>query len=277
LIYQNIWNEPMTETFAILYICSSKKEREKLLIKKFSNIISRFDFGKTNIKVNPKIPIQKFWEKETNSSITLIIGWGRYSKPTWEILIPNLTFFNSLRQFIAVDLYEREGFDGKILKNPKANAGKYWSQKMKWNNRNLFFDGYFLQSSVPYGLKRVPALCTGEAEYHSNTAFVFEPGEPTEVEMVRMIFDLFVTHDYNRTEISSLLNAQEIKAPKRSNVWNTRIITTILESPFYIGANQYRGFVKYDVFTPIIEKPIYYEAQAKISQLNLLTGRKNIK
>ena len=260
----------MSDTFAILYTPGSNKEKEKWLLQKFRNVIKNFNVGTAKIKINPRLPIKNFWEGPSNNLITLIMGWGLDSRPNWGMLIPKPMLFESLRQFIAVDLFEREGLDGKFLKKPNSNAGKYWSLKMKQNNRNLFFDGYFLQANVPYGLKKVP-VCDIITDDSSSSTFTFEPGDSSEVEIIRTIYDFFVTHDYNRSEICSLLNAQEVQPPKRSNIWNTRIITTILESPFYVGANQYRGFIKYDVFPPIVDKSIYFEAQAKLSQLNFIT------
>jgi len=266
----------MSDTVAILYAPGSKIEKEEWLLRKFRNAIDGFNIGKAKILVNPKMPIINFWEDKTDGLTTLIIGWGLISNPNWEMLIPEPVLFRSIRQLIAIDLYEREGLDGRILERPRAEAGKFLSQKMKQNNYNLFFKGYFLQATTPYGLKKVLVSGIDIEDSSSNSLFTFEPGECSEVGIIRTIFDLFVTHDYNRTEICTLLNTQEVKPPKRSNVWNTRIITTILESPFYVGANQYKGFIKYDIFPPIVEKSIYFEAQAKLSQINFITRRKII-
>jgi len=262
----------MTDTFAIVYAPDANEDKEKRLVQKMSNVIARLNIGKFKIITNPGIPIDKCWQSHSKGSVNLVLGWGLHTKPSWEILIPELHYLDSLRQLIAIDLFEREGFDGRLLEKPTINAGKYWSQNMKRKNQNLFFDGYFLQATVPYGLKKVPA---GEAVREGQSLmplFAFEPGDPSEVEIVRMIFELFVGHDYNRTEICTLLNAQEVKAPLKSGIWNARTIKTILESPQYIGANQYRGYIKHDVFRPIIEKTIFYEAQAKISQMDLSVG-----
>ncbi|MBT4267928.1 MAG: hypothetical protein HOK67_16285 [Deltaproteobacteria bacterium] len=266
----------MTDTVAILYAPGSRIEKEEWLLRKFRNAIDRFNIGRTKIQVNPKIPIRNYWEYETDSLNTLIMGWGLISKPNWELLIPEPELFRIIRQFIAIDLYERKALDGRILEKPLANAGPLFSQEMKQNNRDLFFKGHFLQASTPYGLKKVMVGRNDIENDSSNPLYGFEPGESSEVEIIRTIFDLFVTNDYNRTEISTLLNAQGVKPPKRSNTWNTRIISSILESPFYTGANQYRGFIKYDVFPPIVGKSLYFEAQAKLSQINLIRRKKDI-
>ena len=262
----------MIDTFAILYAPGVNKEKESRLIQKLNNIVERLNIGEVNIRINPELPIDQYWENEPNNLITLIIGWGLCAKPSWEILIPEMQYFESARQFIAIDLFERKGLDGRLLEKPMISAGKYWSQKIKQNNQNLFFDGYFLQANVPYGLRKVQ-LSDSERENHSSVPlFAFEPGEPSEVEIVRMIFELFVSHDYNRTEICTLLNAQEVKSPLKNGIWNARTIKTMLKSPLYIGANQYCGYIKHDVFPQVIEKAIFYEAQAKISLMDLSVG-----
>ena len=248
----------MTDTFAIVYAPNANAEKEKRLVQKMSNIIARINIGKFKIITNPDLPIDKYWQSHSKGSVNLVLGWGCHASPSSEILIPELHNLESLRQLIAIELFEREGLDGRVLEKPNINAGKYWSQNMKRNNQNLFFDGYFLQAKVPYGLKRISVGESFREDRSSMPLFVFEPGDPSEVEIVRMIFELFVGHDYNRTEICTLLNAQEVNAPLKSGIWNARTIKTILESPLYIGANQYRGYIKHDVFRPIIEKAIFY-------------------
>jgi hypothetical protein len=262
----------MTDTFAILHAPNTSKRMENRLIQKLNIIINCLNIGKFKISVNPDFPIDNYLKNDSKNLFTLIIAWGLCVKPSWEIIMPATQCLVSLRQFIAIDLFERKGLDGRILETPKINAGKYWSQNIKRNNKNLFFDGYFLQAKIPYGLKKVTVSNTKKIISSSMPMFAFEPGEPSEVEIVRMIFDLFVSHDYNRTEICTLLNAQEVQAPQKNGIWNAKTIKTILESPLYIGANQYRGYIKQNVFTPIIEKYIFYEAQAKISQIDLSVG-----
>jgi hypothetical protein len=266
----------MTDTVAILYAPGSRVEKVEWLLRKFRNTIDGFNIGTAKIQVNPKMPILNYREDQTNSLNTLIMGWGLISKPNWEILIPEPVLFRSIRQLIAIDLYEREGLYGRIFEKPRAKAGQLLSQEMKQKNRDLFFKGHFLQATTPYGLKKVPVDRIDIEDGSSSPLYGFEPGESSEVEIIRTVFDLFVTNDYNRTEISTLLNTQGVKPPKKSNTWSSKIITNILESPFYTGANQYRGFIKYDVFPPIVGKSIYFEAQAKLSQINLIRRKKDI-
>ena len=264
----------MAETLAILYASASLQNG---LINKLNNIVQLFDIGKAEIIVNPEFPISACLKGKQKNLLTVIIGWGRKGKPSWETILPSQKHLRSIRQLFAIDLYEREGFDGRVLGKPMMNAGKYWSERMRQYKQNLFFEGYFLHPFTPYGLKKVKAPKIDDSSPSSMSLFVFEPGEPAEVEIVRMIFDLFVGHDYNLSKIANLLNAKEVNAPKNCKAWNPRPIKTILKSPFYIGANKFRGFIKYDVFPSIIEKPVYFEAQAKISQMTIIAGSESFR
>lgn len=144
--------------------------------------------------------------------LTVIIGWGLKEKPSWETIIPRPKSLDSVRQLIAIDLFERKGLDGRVLEKPLINAGKFWSRRMQLNNQTLFLEGNFLQASTPYDLKRVELVCAGNNTKSPIPLFAFEPGDSSEVEIIRMIFELFVDHDHNRSEICNLLNAQEVKA-----------------------------------------------------------------
>jgi hypothetical protein len=195
--------------------------------------------------------------------ITLIVGWGLPSEPSWNMLFNENFSFESVRHIFAFDLYERERFNGEILNEPQINAGKYWSQKVQQNYYRLFLEGCYIRNNIPYGMKRVPiknsAILSSRRIHHT-----LEPGDPAEIKIVRLIFDLFANHDYNRTEICNLLNAQGIEGKNKSSIWDPRKILTILKTPMYIGANQYGDCITYDVFPSIIDKATFFQAQSKI-------------
>jgi len=105
---------------------------------------------------------------------------------------------------MAIDLFEREGIDGRVLEKPQLNAGKYWGRRMQLNNNSLFLEDNYLQASTPYGLKRAKVQPKNDSDNSNVRSVTFEPGEPAEIEIVRMIFELFVNHEHNRTEICNL-------------------------------------------------------------------------
>jgi integrase/recombinase XerD len=62
----------------------------------------------------------------------------------------------TVRQFIGIDLFERNRFDGRELNPPKINAGKYWSRKTRRENFRLFLEGFYIKPTAPYAMRRVP-------------------------------------------------------------------------------------------------------------------------
>ncbi len=132
-----------------------------------------------------------------------------------------------------------------------------------------FLRGLYLPSFVPYGLRRVPRKARrwpvrrGPLR-RGRRSHVLDAGAPEEVAVVRLIFDLYVNGARNRTQICNLLNAGRIAPPGRCAAWSCRAVERILANPAYIGANEFRGLTQQDVFPALIEKPIYYQAKARL-------------
>lgn len=255
----------MLDSYAIIYAPGVDKIQSMDLVRKIQDTAECMGFSNTEIQINSDSLVKEQWKEPPSKLITLIIGWGLPAEPSWNILLAKVASLMVVRNIYAVDLFERRGVDGRILNPPKVNAGKYWSRRVQEKNLRLFFSGYYIKNSVPYGMKRVPVKETIDGICFSRKRHILTPGESSDIEMVKLIFDLFVNHDYNRTEICNLLNAQRVGSPNKSDLWNTSKILTILKSPLYTGANQYLGCVIYNVFPPIIEKSVFFEAQARIS------------
>jgi len=259
----------MPRTLAIVHAPGAKQAQLNMLVEKFRDFINQIDFNGTDIKINPE-PLSRLGQIGLKEEIgTLIVGWGLSSKPTWGWWMNEIPLSKSVRQLIAVDLFERHRFDGRKLDVPRIHAGKYWSKKTRQNNFQLFLEGYYIKPVAPYAMRRVPVKKSQPKNRSSRRRYVLEPGDPEKVEIVRLIFELFVIHDYTLTDICNLLNSQGVKSPLKSNTWKTRVVRTILESKIYIGANEFCGCVKHGVFPSFIDKSIFFEAQAKISRNQL--------
>jgi len=269
----------MPRTLAIVHAPGAKQAQLKMLVEKFRDLMDQIDFNNTDIEVNPESLsglVQIGCKQEIS---TLIVGWGLSSKPTRGWWMSEIPLSKSVSQLIAIDLYERHRFDGRKLDVPRIRAGKYWSKKTRKSNFKLFSEGYYIKPIIPYAMRRVPIKKSKQKNRTSRKRYVLEPGDPEKVEIVRLIFELFVIHDYTLTDICNLLNSQGVKSPLKSNTWKTRVIRTILESEIYIGANKFSGCVKHGVFPSFIDKSIFFEAQAKISrnQLTLKLRKRSVK
>jgi hypothetical protein len=258
------------ETISILHAPGVKQSKIEFLERKLRDFIERIDFDCSGIQVNPPLPIKLSDSTKHEGSITLIVGWGLPSNPAWDRWVGENKIPKAVRQFIAVDLFERRGFDGRSLAVPFVNAGKYWSRRTRLMNLALFLNGCYLKPSTPFGMKRVLTKRKRERSPAGRLYYNLIPAEAEKIEIVRLIFDLFVNSDYTLTSIANLLNAQGINPPhKTSAAWNTRKVRSILESWAYIGANEYCGCHKHDVFTSVVDKATFFEAQAKMARTKL--------
>ncbi|MFC1535262.1 recombinase family protein, partial [Thermodesulfobacteriota bacterium] len=158
----------------------------------------------------------------------------------------------------------RFGVDGRFLDKPRIGAGKYWGRKVQEGRMKHFLKGYYVQPMPPYGMKRVRKKSSDEKFSRYRSRYILIPGDSEEVQIVRLIFDLFVNHYYNRTDISNLLNAQGAKPPGRKTIWKSNAVSAILKDPVYIGANQHQETIRYNVFPSVLDKFLFFEAQAKI-------------
>jgi hypothetical protein len=228
------------------------------------DFIERLDLGETDILVNPaQFPKE---DKNNGGAETLVIGWGLPATPSWAKWLAENMLPAPVRHVLAIDLFEREAIDGRALASPVVNAGKYWGRATQKGSLSLFLEGYYLKSTAPFGMKRVPTRRSKRKAISESQRFKLMPGEIEEIEIVRLIFDLFVNHNYSLTKICNLLNAQGVKSPHIRNVWSTNVVRTVLSSAVYIGSNEFCGCFKPGVFPPIVDRSIFFEAQAKLNQ-----------
>jgi len=253
-----------TDILAILYAPNATKRKVGMLLEKLDYYLDRLDLSTPKIIVNPTIPIRnndkEHWYK------TLVVGWGLPKKPQWDEWILKYDLINIARQFLAFDLFERFGINGRVLNEPRVDAGKYWSRKVQEAHLKHFLKGYYVRNVMPYGMKRIAIETPGEKPSDLRAHYVLMPGKPDEVQIIRLIFDLFVNHDYNRTDICNLLNAQGVKPPGQKTIWRSNIVSAILKDPVYIGANHHLKTIRLDVFPSVLDKFMFFEAQAKIFQ-----------
>jgi hypothetical protein len=281
----------MSRTIAIVHAPGVNQAQLNILVEKLRDFINQIDFNGTEIQVNPDPPFrsEKFgirdeiitlivgwgwWMNEIplidmnnseNDDIpsTLIIGWGLSKKPCWTKWTYEIKTSKVIRLFIAIDLYERYGANGRILMMPDVKTGSYWRHK-SWQTRcKLFLNGCYVSYVAPYGMKRIPKDVY-DNDLTVSIRYILVPGLQQEIEIVRLIFHLFVNHSYTMTEISNLLNAQGIMAPNRSKIWNGKKIRSLMTSAIYIGSNQYGACIKHNVFPALIDRSTFCAAMAKI-------------
>jgi hypothetical protein len=254
----------MEDVLVIIHAPGQSEARLKILIRKLHYLLDCFDLQKLKIDLNPDLPIRL--ADENMFYDLLIFCWGLPIKPVWDRILSEYNILNSAHGFLAIDLFERHGLNGRNLRIPNINAGRYWSHKVKEKNIKLFTEGYYVKSTAPYGMRCILKKAPRDGLSLRRPHYILQPGDIEKTEIVKLIFDLFVNHDYTHTQIANLLTAQSIKPPGKSHRWQTRTVKTILDNPVYVGANVFKDVIRYNVFHPLIDKSTYYEAQAKIAR-----------
>lgn len=225
--------------------------------------MKRMNFHPKRIGFNPYSVIDMTKIKKEGNPLTLIIGWGLSEKPRWTKWAYEIKISPVIKLFIAVDLYDRYGAMGRVLMLSNGKGGSYWRNK-SWQTRcKLFLNDCYVSYVAPYGMKRIPKYAYND-DITGSFHYILVPGSRQEIEIVRLIFNLFVNHGYTMTEISNLLNAQGIEAPNKSKIWSCKKVKSLVTSAVYIGSNQYGACVKHNVFPALIDRSTFYAAQAKI-------------
>ena len=127
----------------------------------------------------------------------------------------------------------------------------------------LVSEGYFVLGQVPYALKVVRARMRHVRRHKWVIRTRLEPGDQQEVEIVRLIFELYGCQNMPVNHILNNLRAQNIPARRNTARWSLGKIDRILTDPVYIGATRYKDFVRYGAFQPIIEPWIFHAAMSR--------------
>jgi hypothetical protein len=254
----------MTNIFTIVHAPGANSIQTLVLKKKLESVMKELNIGQKNILINRDEEIDLEAIEKTENPRILIIGWGLSIEPCWTPWICALKTSTTIKQFIAIDLYDRYGKARRLLMDRDIKTGRCWRHRSWETQCKLFLKGCWVSHVTPYGMQRIPTIDPFTTGYSGIDRYRLSFGVPPQTEIVRLIFSLFVDHDYTMTEISNLLNAQGIDAPHKSNFWNIRKVRTILESVVYIGSNSFGACLHHNVFPPVLDHSIFCEALSKI-------------
>jgi len=252
----------MPKSVAILYVPDSRDSDVEVLLEMLKRFMETLNLYPDKIKVTNRSEVNPRIVEKDNAPNILIIGWGLSDKPSWNRWSYEINTSSKIKIFIAIDLFHQDGNGIRVLFRPKTK-GSYWRHK-SWQTRcKLFLDDCFVSYVAPYGMQRIPKSIYADSFVFSKR-YILAPGSEQEIEIVRLIFNLFVDHGYTLTEIANLLNAQGVRAPNKSKIWSGKKLKSLMTSVVYIGSNQYGACVKHDVFPALIERPTFCAAQTQI-------------
>ena len=178
--------------------------------------------------------------------------WGRYGDPDeagyWE--------FHCRRHGVQV-LYTNEEFknDGSIgdvfVKTSKrVMAGEYSKDLSRLSTRGCKTNarlGFRNGAPAPYGMKRILVdnngkyicdLRTGEHKFEKSKKVKLAPGAPEEIEVIRRVFNCYVSQKMGIVSIVNLLNKNKIPSP-RGGKWCVTMVWRILTNETYTGTMTY--------------------------------------
>jgi hypothetical protein len=238
-------------------------------MEKLENFLLSLQINRSRIWINQDPDLNLANWKNHYTPSTLIMGWGLPEKPRWNQWAFTIKTSSVIRLFIAVDLYESREGSGRVLFLPMYRKGRGWRDKT-WRTRfELFLKNCYIGRVTPYGMRRMPKENYGYSDFSMINRYRLIPGPSEEIEIIRLIFRLFVDHGYMFSEISNLLNAQGVKPHCISKSWNFQKIKSMLVSAVYIGANQYGDSLKHDVFPALIDRSTFCKALARIYNQNV--------
>jgi len=132
--------------------------------------------------------------------------------------------------------------------------------------RYWFADGWWVSPSSPYGMRRVQAPIQAQSEAPAPDIFRYNlvAGDSQQLDVVRLIFDMYSYQRQSVVDIVNLLRAEKISAGESVKDWSNPTVERVLTDPIYIGAYRYKTFLRYEAFPAVIEPWLYYVALARL-------------
>jgi DNA invertase Pin-like site-specific DNA recombinase len=154
-----------------------------------------------------------------------------------------------------------------IMKSLKRTmAGEYSRElgtKVRAGQRRLASLGFKQGGSAGYGLRRLlispsrqakQELANGERKCIATDRVILVPGPSHEVQIVREIYQMFISRQWSLQAIANALNCRNVPYPSRSGKWDHYAIFSILNGPKYAGSNVY-GRTSSRLYTPKVILP----------------------
>ncbi len=168
--------------------------------------------------------------------------------------------------------YDEEYFEFSLFMSRREY--KTINRRMQAGRLASVKEGNYIGSSAPYGYKKI--------HDYDNKCYTLEP-IADEAEVVRLMYDLYINHDFGYAKIATHLNNLGIK-PKRIDTWSLATVRAIIENPLYYGKLRWNwrktqkvmenGKIKYTnpinhnyevydgLHTPLVTETVWKQAEA---------------
>lgn len=199
----------------------------------------------------------------------------------------------------CAEMFDREnGALGWILKSLKRTmAGEYSRElgvKVLAGQKRLVRLGFKQGGMAGYGLRRMlvsgdhtpkQLLAHGERKGLATDRVILVPGADLEIQIVRDIYQMYISELRSMSAIAEYLNRKGIAYPGKSG-WRVRAISDILTNPKYVGCNVFGRttsklstptirlpksdwLIVPGAFEPIVSQEMFQKAQTRIQSLTI--------
>ena len=224
-----------------------------------------------------------------------ISRWGRFQDADESAYYEFVCREAGISVHYCAEQFENDGsVSATIIKSVKrAMAGEYsreLSVKVFAGQCRLIRLGYRQGGPAGFGLRRLLVdehgatkgeLSRGEHKSLQTDRVVLAPGPPSEVEIVRRLYRMFVVQRRTESEIAAALNAEGLSTDL-GRPWTRGVVHQVLTNEKYVGNNVYNRvsnklkakrvanppdmWVRADGAFPAIVEPDFFEAAQRIIQ-----------
>ena len=279
-------------------------------------IVEEFeDPGKSGLNAEGRDGFQALLERVKQNDVENVVcyditRWGRFQNIDHSAAYEAKCAEHGVKVVYVVhgDLAKNEEDKDSFLDIQKAlerkMAGKYsreLSQKVFAGAVKVSQQGNRAGGPAPYGTLRLEVdeqrkpigmMKPKQHKSYPNNRVRLTPDNDGNADVIRNIFDLFVTHDYLENQIAATLNERNIPAPMGGQ-WQQNSIRRILQDEQYTGSVVYnktssklktkrvrnpreQWVIKPNSYDPVVERTIFEAAQTKLSLRSKRLSREEI-
>lgn len=217
------------------------------------------DHGRSGLNIAGREGLNKLMadveNEQTDFSALLVYDvsrWGRFQDVDESAYYEYVLKRTGIRVHYCAEQFENDGsMSSSVLKTLKRSMAAEYSRELSVKvfsgQCRLIELGFRQGGSAGYGLRRQlidrdrnpkGLLDRGERKSLQTDRVILVPGPELEIETVRQIYDLFVTHGKTEREIMAELNGRGILG-EYGHPWTRATVHQVLTNPKYIGANIY--------------------------------------
>ena len=244
----------MEKATTVILAPGASDEKRRELARRVEQRLRRRRLHGDPVLFDP-MPVDLREAMATSKTRGLVLAWGRDTIPDWGAACRTYVPEVALE---TVYLFEVSDFSTQPL-HTRADQ----NQEGRFRSTS---SGFHVYGAVPYGMARQKTMADVpySTEMRSEPRNLLRAGDPNALDIVRLIFEMYVNENKTRREIQNFLNAEQAKAPGIRKAWQHSDVVRILTDPVYIGASRVGGFVAFDVRPPLVSPSLYFLAQAKL-------------